>query len=104
MERTVQTNTETKSRRPSTAFLVALNALIFLALLLCGLMNACAMGRALAIPVTAIFLGVSGLWQALWADFNRRFRIHTVLRCVGFVLPVTLLVLWLLLGGMLLGR
>lgn len=49
-------------------------------------------------PATIIFVAVSGVWQTLWIYLDRRVRFHSIIRCVGFVLPVTTLVLLPYLG------
>ncbi len=95
MEQTIETNRDATPRKPSTAFLVALNILVFLVLLLPGLNP---IGWILAVPVTAIFAAVSGVWQAIWVSLDRKFRFRNVVRCVGFVLPVTALVVLPYLG------
>lgn len=82
-------------RKPSTAFLVLLNALVFLALLLPGLNP---LGWLLAVPVTFVFVAASGVWHVIWLALDRRFQFHNVVRCVGFVLPVITLVLFPYLG------
>lgn len=85
LERSIATSPDTTPRKPSTLFLIVLNALVFLVLLLPGLNP---IGWILAIPATAIFVAASGVWQAIWAYLDRRFRFHNIVRCIGFVLPV----------------
>lgn len=82
-------------RNPSTGFLVALNALLFLALLLPG---ANLFGLILAIPAFLVFVAFSGVWQTFWALLDRRFRFHNLVRCLGFVIPVIALIVLPLLG------
>jgi hypothetical protein len=85
MENTDAIEGENLSRKPSTWFLVILNALIFLCLLLPGLNP---IGWILAIPVTLVFVALSGVWHGAWIFLNRKFHLHSIIRCVGFVLPV----------------
>jgi ribose/xylose/arabinose/galactoside ABC-type transport system permease subunit len=73
------------SRKPSAPFLVILNALIFLCLLLPGLNP---VGWILAIPITLVFVAISGVWHGIWVFLTRKLRLHNIIRCVGFVLPV----------------
>ncbi len=87
MEQAMEANP--KPRKPSTAFLVTLNALVFLALLFPSFMNP--FNWFIAIPGAAIFLTISGIWQAIWVYLDRRFHFHNFFRCSGFVLPVTVL-------------
>lgn len=84
LDRSIDTADDTSRRKPSTGFLILLNALVFLALLLPGLNP---IGWILAIPATIVFVAVSGVWQAIWVYLDRRFRFYNVLRCGGFVLP-----------------
>jgi hypothetical protein len=86
MEHAIDSKHEATPRKPSTAFLVVLNALLFLALLLPPLNP---MGLVLAIPVTALFLVVSGVWQAIWVFLDHKFGFHNIVRCFGLVFPAT---------------
>lgn len=88
-------STVNPKRHPSTGFLVALNALLFLALLLPG---ANLFGLILAIPVFLVFVVFSGVWQTFWVFLDRRFRFHNLVRCFGFIIPVVALVVLPLLG------
>lgn len=82
-------------RKPSAAFLILLNALVFLTLLLPSLNP---IGWILAIPATILFIALSGFWHTIWLYLDRRFQFYNVVRCVGFVLPVLALVLLPYLG------
>ena len=95
MQHAIEPDLKLRPRKPSTAFLVVLNALAFLVLLLPG---SNLFGLIIAVPMTAIFLAVSGVWQTIWAFLDRRFHFHNIVRCVGFVLPVTALVVLPYLG------
>ena len=93
--RSISSADDAAPRKPSVAFLILLNALMFLALHLPGLNP---IGWALAIPATVNFVALSALWQALWGYFDSQFRFYNVVRCAGFVLPVIMLVVWPYLG------
>ncbi|MCO6046411.1 hypothetical protein NG895_21140 [Aeoliella sp. ICT_H6.2] len=95
LDRSIEIADDTSRRKPSTAYLIVLNALVFLALLLPGLNP---IGWILAIPATIIFVALSGVWQGIWLHLDRRFRFYNVVRCVGFVLPATALVAFPYLG------
>ena len=95
MEQKAVTEAKNKPRKPSTLFLVILNALIFLCLLLPSLNP---VGWILAIPVSLIFVAISGIWHGIWVLLNRKFHLHNLLRSLGFVLPVLCLVVFPYLG------
>ena len=89
-QHTMNTANAAYARKPSTAFLVSLNALVFLVLVL---QNLSPLLFFFILPVSAIFLGLSGFWQKIWLALDRRFRFHNIVRCAGFVLPVSALVI-----------
>ncbi len=95
MEHAKVNETEKVSLKPSTLFLIILNALIFLCLLLPGLNP---VGWILAVPMTLVFMAISGIWHGIWIFFNQKFHPHNIIRCLGFVLPVAGLVVLPYLG------
>jgi hypothetical protein len=79
---------QSHKRKPLTAFLIILNALVLPAFMLWTVLGVVSPFSIIAIPGILIFGAISGIWEWIWVILNRRFRLNKIIWFIGFFLPV----------------
>lgn len=79
---------EEVKKRPTTPFLISLNALLFLGMMAFG---ANIFGQVIAVIFTLVYVGVCGLWHGTIVLIEKRFVFHPTLRAFLFLSPLFLL-------------